>query len=288
MYGLGSRIALVAFDGWNDAGEAASQAVRAVRGTSGYAEAYAVDPELYFDYQYTRPTVANDGPDGARRLHWPEATLQRPDAPIEDVEVWLLAGTEPARAWQSFAADFADKLLAADVSAVIAMGSLLSDVPHTRALPVSATSEDPQVRAAYGLERSQYEGPVGILSVIGEAAAQVGIPTVSVWASVPHYVASHAPSPKASLALLERVADLVGVDLPLGSLAAEAARWEATVDAAIADDEDLREYVAQLEAHRDTVDSPEASGDALAREFERYLRRDGGTDGRRGDGPRRS
>ena len=276
MQALGARPLVVAFDGWNDAGEAASSALEALRASGGYSPAFAVDPELYFDYQYTRPTVGT-GADGERTLTWPGATLWRPE---DETAPWLLTGVEPARAWQGFASEFVDRMLAEDITSIVMLGSLLADVPHTRALPVSASSDDAGLRTAFDLERSQYEGPVGILSVIADAAGTAGIPSVSVWVSVPHYVASHTPSPKAALALLRRLHDFTAHDVPLTSLESDAARWEASIDAAAAEDEDLAEYVRQLEQTRDTWDSPEASGDAIAREFERFLRKDG-------DGPRR-
>ena len=142
-----------------------------------------------------------------------------------------------------------------------------------------AGSDSEQLRTSLDLERSTYEGPVGILSVIGHAADAAGIPSASLWASVPHYVAGHTPSPKATLALLDRLEDLTGAPVPRGELATESAAWEASIDAAAADDEEMTEYIRQLERTRDTWDSPEASGDAIAQEFERYLRRGGGGDG---------
>jgi hypothetical protein len=153
---------------------------------------------------------------------------------------------------------------------------MMSDVPHTRPISVFASSENEQLRTGLELERSSYEGPVGILSVLAAAAESAGIPSASLWASVPHYVAGHTPSPKATLALLDRLEDLTGAPVPRADLADESVAWEASIDAAAADDEEMTEYIRQLEQTRDTWDSPEASGDAIAREFERYLRRGGG------------
>ena len=288
MDALGRRIIVAAFDGWNDAGEAASAAAALLRADAEYEVVHTVDPELYFDYQYTRPQIGLDA-EGRRTLTWPEATLLRPTERSGDAEIWLLVGVEPARAWQAFAAEFIDIALREDVTGFVALGSMMSDVPHTRPISVFAGSDNDGVRQSLGLERSLYEGPVGILSAIGHASEQVGIPTASLWASVPHYVAGHTPSPKATLALLEKLEAITGITVPHGDLEAESRQWEASIDAAAADDEEMSDYIRQLEQTRDTWDSPEASGDAIAQEFERYLRRggEGPTKPGRDDPPRR-
>ncbi|QNA92611.1 MULTISPECIES: PAC2 family protein [unclassified Microbacterium] len=274
---LGPRIVIAAFDGWNDAGEAASGAVEALRAASDYDLVHSVDPELYFDYQYTRPSTRMDA-EGRRQLKWPEAGLWRPRDPGPGPEFWLLTGAEPARTWQAFASEFIDVALRDDITGFVTLGAMLSDVPHTRPISIFASSQNEQVREAHGLERSLYEGPVGILTVFEHFAENAGIPTASLWASVPHYVASATPSPKVTLALLDRLEELTGVDVDRHALRTEAAAWEASIDAAASEDEDMAEYIRQLERTRDTWDSPEASGDAIAQAFERYLRR-------RDDGP---
>lgn len=279
MDALGNRIVVVAFDGWNDAGEAASGAMEVLREGTEYELVHSVDPELYFDYQYTRPASRMDAT-GRRELHWPEAALWRPSAAPSDggTEFWLLTGVEPARTWQAFANEFIDIALRDDITGFLTLGAMLSDVPHTRPISIYSASSNEQVREALGVERSLYEGPVGILSVFEHFAESAGIPTASLWASVPHYVATAAPSPKATLALLDRLHELTGVDVARERLRTEAAAWEVSIDAAAAEDEEMTEYIHQLEHTRDTWDSPEASGDAIAQAFERYLRR-------RGDGP---
>jgi len=275
---LGSRIIVAAFDGWNDAGEAASGAIAALRAAGEYEQVHAADPELYFDYQYTRPSSRLNA-EGGRELRWPQAALWRPVRSDGDgPELWLLTGSEPARAWQAFVSEFVDVALRDDVTGLVTIGAMLSDVPHTRPISVFATSQDERVREAHGLEKSTYEGPVGILSVFDQFFSQAEIPAASLWASVPHYVASASPSPKATLALLDRLEELTGVGPAREHLRTEAAAWEASIDAAAAEDEDMAEYIRQLERTRDTWDSPDASGDAIAQAFERYLRR-------RGDGP---
>lgn len=287
----GGRLLVVAFEGWNDAGEAATGAARALAAKLELVEIADIDPELYFDYQFTRPTVALDD-DGVRRISWPGAKMLGPGGPAPDGEevvdgpgagaLHLLIGQEPARSWKAFAQEIVDAALTADIDGMVFLGAMLADAPHTRPLAVFASSENAEMRAALGLERSEYEGPVGILSVIADAAERVGIPTVSLWASVPHYV-HNSPSPKAVLALLAKLEELTGLTIPRGSLEGDAAAWEAGVDALAADDEDMAAYIQQLEQARDTVDSPEASGEAIAQEFERYLRRRG--DGQAGGEP---
>lgn len=293
------RLLVVAFEGWNDAGEAASGAVRSLQSVLDVTAIADIDPEDYYDFQLNRPMIEADD-DGRRRLRWPGVTLfgpvgddglPREGAVVADEadaltvsgmnheNIYLLLGTEPSRGWRTFATETVDQALTADITGIILLGALLADVPHTRPIAVTATSENSQVRDELGIERSSYEGPVGILSVIAEAAEDAGIPTVSLWASVPHYVHS-APSPKATLALLDRLEELIDVTIPRGDLLDEARTWEEGIDALAEEDDEMRTYIAGLETARDAVEAPEASGEAIAQEFERYLRkRDDGSDG---------
>jgi hypothetical protein len=294
------RILVVAFEGWNDAGEAATNAVRMVRDAMPLVPLLDVDPELYMDYQFNRPTVGTDE-HGDKRLTWPGATMygpakrargrgvaaETPEDPEERIDrsnLFVLIGTEPSRSWRGFVAEIIDAALVADIEGIVMLGAMLADVPHTRPISTFASSEDADVRADLDLEKSNYEGPVGILTVLSDAAGRVGIPTVSIWASVPHYV-HNAPSPKATLALIERLESVLEVSVPRGDLDEEASAWEAGIDALANEDEDMAAYIEQLEKARDTVDSPEASGEAIAREFERYLRRGEGPGGRGEDPP---
>jgi predicted ATP-grasp superfamily ATP-dependent carboligase len=277
---LGGRLLVVAFEGWNDAGDAASGAVSALKDLLDVEPIAEVDPEDYFDYQFNRPTVALDD-DGNRVINWPSVTIY---GPTDDSEIYLMLGTEPSRNWKSFTAEIVETIEDRDIAGVVLLGAMLADVPHTRPISVFVTSENEEVRREHELERSQYEGPVGILSVLAEAAEKVGVPTVSIWASVPHYVHS-VPSPKATLALIEKLEALVDVEIPRGDLAEQANAWEASIDTLAGDDDEMASYISQLEQARDTVDSPEASGDAIAEEFEKYLRRRGNggkADGRGG------
>ena len=310
--GFDGRLLIVAFEGWNDAGEAASGVVRTLKDLLPVQALVQVDAEKYFDYQFNRP-VATTGEDGTRTLVWPSVTLYGPtgttrgrrprraqsaagsgssakaelaaDAGLtisgdNASNVYLLLGTEPARSWQSFTAEIMSAITEHKITAVILLGAMLADVPHTRPISIFVSSENAAVREELGVERSNYEGPVGILSVIGAAAESAGISTVSVWASVPHYV-HNAPSPKAMLAMIDRLEELIDVVIPRGDLVDESAAWETGINALAGEDDDMANYIEQLEQARDTVDSPEASGEAIAQEFERYLRkRDGKADGR--------
>ena len=298
------RLLVVAFEGWNDAGEAASGAVRTLREQLDLVPLAEVDPEDYFDYQFNRPTAALDD-DGNRMLVWPTVAMYGPVRPIGshaeglalDAElavtgdngdnVYLLVGTEPSRGWKTFTAEILEVVEANEITAIVFLGAMLADVPHTRPISVFVSSENAGVRQELSVERSTYEGPVGILSVLSAAAEAAGIPTLSIWASVPHYV-HNAPSPKATLALIDKLEEIVDVVIPRGDLVDEAAAWESGIDALASDDDDMSSYIEQLERARDTVDSPEASGEAIAQEFEKYLRREDGKPdgGKAGDAPR--
>ncbi|MBG6054110.1 hypothetical protein IWX81_000500 [Salinibacterium sp. CAN_S4] len=297
------RLLVVAFEGWNDAGEAASGAVRALKELLDLYPIAEVDPEDYFDYQFNRPSIASDD-DGNRSLVWPGVTIYGPTRPnsgpaagiADDAEIsvsganganiYLLLGTEPSRGWKTFTREILDVVETNEISSIVFLGAMLADVPHSRPISVFTSSENPGVRSQLSIERSAYEGPVGILSVLGNAAESVGITTMSIWASVPHYV-HNAPSPKATLAILDKLEEIVDVVIPRGDLITEAQAWETGIDALAGDDDDMASYIEQLEQARDTVDSPEASGEAIAQEFERYLRRTGDKpgEGTAGDEP---
>lgn len=294
------RVLVVAFEGWNDAGEAATGVVRALRDALDMRVVADVDPEEYFDYQFTRPLISSADSD-RRRIVWPGVTLLGPaeptpleelstqrfavDTPPVGVEelgsVYLLLGSEPSRRWKMFTQELMELVEAERISSVVLLGAMLADVPHTRPISVFASSENRHVRRQLELERSTYEGPVGILSVLAEAAEAAGIPTVSIWASVPHYV-HNAPAPKATLALLAKLEEVLGAVIPRGDLDEDSSTWEAGIDALAEDDEEMASYIQQLERARDAVDSPDASGDAIAKEFEKYLRRERPDDDPRG------
>jgi proteasome assembly chaperone (PAC2) family protein len=276
---LRDPIVIAAFEGWNDAGESASAVVEHLASVWDAEVVAAVDPEDYYDFQVNRPQTIRV--DGRRTVRWPTTRiLLARDTPMGR-DVLLVLGIEPSVRWRSFAVDILAYAVHQGAQMMVVLGALLADVPHTRPIPVSVTSEDPDLLESLDdVEPSTYEGPTGIVGVIADEAQQVDLPVMSCWAAVPHY-AGGAPSPKASLALLGRVEDLLDCVIDDTALAEEARAWEHGVDELAATDDEVAEYVRQLEDAQDTVELPEASGDAIAREFERYLRRrdDGGPTG---------
>lgn len=268
---LRDPIALAAFGGWNDAGDAATGVIEHLQNLWQAHPLVALDPEDYHDFQVTRPQVALTST-GRRRITWPTTRLSWARPPGSERDIILVHGIEPSFRWRRFTDELIEHFIAHDVSTLITLGALLADVPHTRPIPVTTTSEDPDLIERLALQKSTYEGPTGIVGVLGETASRRGLPVLSLWAAVPHYV-GQSPSPKAVLALLSRVEELIGVALPLGDLTDEAHAWEHGVDELAGQDEEIAEYVRQLEQAKDTVELPEASGEAIAREFERYLRR---------------
>jgi predicted ATP-grasp superfamily ATP-dependent carboligase len=271
----GQRITvmLAAFEGWNDAGEAASDALRYLNKLWGGKKVASIDADEYYDFQFTRPTVRRTA-SGERKIKWPSTRIYKASAPGTNVDVIFVQGTEPSYKWRAYTAELLVHAEALHVDYVVLVGALLADVPHSRPIPVSTSTDDAALRERLNLEASQYEGPVGIVGVLSEVALLAGIPTVSLWAAVPHYVAQ-APSPKAQLALLHRIEELLQVPLDTHELAEEADAWERGVNELATEDPEIAAYVRQLEEAKDTADLPEASGESIAREFERYLKRRG-------------
>ncbi len=268
---LRDPVMIAAFEGWNDAGEAASGAIEHLEDVWDARPLAALDPESYHDFQVTRPMVSLDD-EGRRRITWPTTRLSWARPPGAARDVVLVRGIEPSMRWRTFTEEVLGFAEALDVSLLVTLGALLADVPHTRPIPVSTTTEDGTLIERLALERSRYEGPTGIVGVLHDASAQAGLPGLSMWAAVPHYV-GQSPSPKATLALLRRVEELLDVTVPLGELPEDARAWERGVDELAEEDGEIGEYVRQLEEAKDTAELPEATGEAIAREFERYLRR---------------
>ncbi|WP_405733411.1 PAC2 family protein [Streptomyces sp. NBC_01537] len=264
-------VMVAAFEGWNDAGDAASTAVGHLDKEFKGEVFAALDAEDYYDFQVNRPTVWLDG--GVRKVTWPTTRLSvvRIESP-KPRDLVLVRGIEPSMRWRSFCNEILGFAHELGVEMVVVMGALLGDTPHTRPVPVTGVTSDPDLAAALNLEESRYEGPTGIVGILQEACTHAGIPAVSLWAAVPHYV-SQPPNPKATLALLNRLEDLLDLRIPLGELPEDARAWQVGVDQLAAEDTEVAEYVQSLEEARDTAELPEASGEAIAREFERYLRR---------------
>lgn len=261
---------VAAFEGWNDAADAATGTVDHLIEACD-AEVFAeLDPQDYYDFQQTRPVMA-EAENGMRELVWPMPTVFVARVPKSDRDLLLLRAVEPNLRWRDFADNVVEMAQAAGVTEVITLGALLADTPHTLPVPVSGTTTDPQMMERLALEQSRYTGPVGITTVLGDAAAREGMVTASLWAAVPHYLAE-PPCPKATLALLGALEDALGVPLPQGVLPELSQAWQRGAAELTEQDSDLAEYVASLEAERQD-DLPGADGDTIAREFERYLRR---------------
>ncbi|WP_287931082.1 PAC2 family protein [Arthrobacter sp.] len=273
--GDGGRVTvlLAAFEGWNDAGEAASDALKYLHRLWGAKRVSVIEPDEYYDFQFTRPEVRHTA-SGARRIKWPVTKIAKATIPGTEVDVIFIHGVEPSYRWRAYTAELLAKASELGVDYVILVGALLADVPHSRPIPVTATCDDDELRERLNLESSEYEGPVGIVGVLNELSLLAGLPTVSLWAAVPHYVAQ-APSPKAELALLNRIEDFLQVSLPTSELTDDAQAWERGVNELAAGDSEIAAYVRQLEDAKDTEDLPEATGESIAKEFERYLRRRG-------------
>jgi proteasome assembly chaperone (PAC2) family protein len=271
----GQRITvmLAAFEGWNDAGEAARDALQYLNKLWDGKKVASVDADEYYDFQFTRPTVRRTA-SGGRKVKWPSTRVYRASVPDSNVDVVFVLGTEPSYKWRAYTAELLVHAEALKVDYVVLVGALLADVPHSRPIPVSTTTDDAGLRERLNLESSQYEGPVGIVGVLAEVALLAGLPTISLWAAVPHYVAQ-APSPKAQLAILHKIEDLLQLPFDTHALAEEAEAWERGVDELATEDPEIAAYVRQLEEAKDTADLPEATGESIAREFERYLKRRG-------------
>ena len=275
---LRDPVLIAAFEGWNDAADAASDAVEYLQGIWNATPLAELASEDYYDYQVNRPTVRQvDGV--TREILWPSTRLSVCSPPGSSRDVVLLHGVEPNMRWRGFCDDLLEFVEALGVSTVVILGALLADTPHTRPVPVTGSAHSLEAAKKFNLEQSRYEGPTGITGVLQDECVKAGVPSVSFWAAVPHYV-SQPPNPKATVALLQRVEEVLDIEVPLGDLPNEAEEWEKTVTEMTEDDEEVTEYVRTLEERGDAeLDISEAmnkiDGDALAAEFERYLRRRG-------------
>ena len=275
---LRSPVMVIAFSGWNDAGEAASGAVSHLLGCwtdpafDVVPELIAeVDPEEFYDFQVNRPTVYVDD-SSIRKLTWPATQVFALATPTLSHDFIVVRGVEPSMKWKTFASDLLDLADDCEVDLVITLGSMLADTPHTRPITVSGSGAHPDIATRLGVEISKYEGPTGILGVIQDSCIRRGIDAISLWAAIPHY-ASNSPSPKASLALVNALEDFLEISIPQGDLPDEAIEWETEVTELAKEDSDVAEYVKALEDSKDAVDLPEATGESIARELERFLRR---------------
>lgn len=270
LRGLNEPVAVIAFQGWNDAGNAASDTVQRLGEITDAKLGYELDGEDFYDFQVNRPEVRLDD-DGRRRLIWPVTQVKAGRLP-DGRDVVLVDGYEPNMRWRQFCTLVTSALESAGVRRAYLLGALLADTPHTRPIPVSQSAAEPETAERLGLDLSTYEGPTGIVGVLGDALTRAGTEVVTLWAAVPHYV-SRTPCPKATLAILSKLESALDVPLDHGDLPELSRAWERGVDQLAESDSEIAEYVQTLEQQRDETELPEASGEAIAAEFERYLRR---------------
>jgi proteasome assembly chaperone (PAC2) family protein len=276
--GLRAPAMVCAFEGWNDAGDAASGAV-AFLASALRARSFArIDSEEFYDFQANRPSIRFDEHQ-AREIKWPTVEISEAPAPRAPRDLVLVQGVEPSMRWRAFSTHLVDLAEALGVQVVVSLGALLGDVPHTRPVAMSGHASEPALLERLGVASSSYEGPTGIVGVLHTTCAQAGLPTASLWASVPHYVAA-AANPKAALALLRRVEVLVGVSVDVSELESSAADYERQVGIAVSSDPDIQAFVERLEQAADSEESIAPlnvpSGDIIASEFQRFLRQRGG------------
>jgi proteasome assembly chaperone (PAC2) family protein len=274
---LRAPILVCAFRGWNDAAGSASSALETVA-TSLDAEILAtIDPEEFFDFQATRPTITlSEGQ--TRHIEWPENTLLVARAPAAERDLVLVDGTEPNLRWRTFAELIAGAGERLGVEMVITLGALIAEVAHTLPVPITGLASDDELVARLDLQRSNYEGPTGIVGVLHDACRRAGMTSASLWAAVPHYVAA-VPNPKAALALLRRLEGLTGIAVDATELEDETSSYEEQVGRAVAANPEIEELVQRIEAEQaDMLGEGEdlPSADTIAREFQRFLRQQGG------------
>jgi proteasome assembly chaperone (PAC2) family protein len=278
---LRSPALVCAFKGWNDAGEAATAALGFLADSFDATDVARIDPEEYYDFTAVRPTVRlSEGL--SRVIDWPENTLQAAQIAGTERDLLLFQGVEPSLRWRGFCQTIVDMANELGASMVITLGALLADVPHTRPVPMTGICSDQAMVERLGFEQSSYEGPTGIVGVLHHACSVAGLKSVSLWASVPHYVAA-APNPKAALALLRSFEGVAGVAVDALDLEQSAEEYERQVNAAVATDPDVKSFVERLERTIDEVteDSPPEripSADAIARDFQRFLKQKGAED----------
>jgi proteasome assembly chaperone (PAC2) family protein len=275
---LRNPVMVMAFSGWNDAAEGASGAIEHLlsiwreKDDEILPQLIAdVEPEDFYDFQVNRPQVSIDD-SSIRNITWPSTQIFGLEIPSMDRDLVIVTGVEPSMRWKTFTTDLLDLADDLEVSLVVTLGSLLADTPHSRPITVTGTGAHPNIAERLGVSVSRYEGPTGILGIIQDGCMRRGIDAISLWAAVPHY-ASASPSPKASLALINSLEDFLDVSFPLGTLQEDADEWEKSVDELAAEDNDVAEYVKALEESKDAAELPDVSGDSIAKEFERYLRR---------------
>jgi proteasome assembly chaperone (PAC2) family protein len=276
--GLRAPALICAFKGWNDAADAASSAIQFVGSALGAERFATIDPEEFYDFQATRPRVKMvDGE--AREIVWPAVELFEARVPRADRDLILMAGSEPSFRWRTFCQLVTELAEVLNTQLVVTLGALLADVPHTRPVSVTGLSSDPALVSRLGLAPSSYEGPTGIVGILHAACQQAGLPSASLWAAVPHYIAA-TPNPKAALALVRKLEGLVKVAVDASELESAAADYDRQVNVAVQSDPDVQAFVERLEqaaVEEAAADEPTSlpSGETIARDLQRFLRQRG-------------
>lgn len=269
---LRAPVAVAAFEGWNDAADAATAVVDHLEQAWQARPVTTLDPEEFYDFQVTRPILTRL--DDTRHIEWPTTRFGAASPPGADRDVVLIRGIEPSMRWRTFCDQLLEVCHVLEVRRLVLLGALLADVPHTRPLPVSGTGSGGETAQRLQLTPTRYEGPLGIVGVLHEACGRAELETVSFWVHVPHY-ANSPPCPKATLALLHRVEEALDLPVPTLDLPEQAVEWEARVRTAAEQDAELAEYVRELESRAGEAKLHPLSGDEIASEFEKYLRRRG-------------
>jgi hypothetical protein len=274
---LRNPVAIAAFEGWNDAADASTAAVEHLEQVWTARPITSLDPEEFYDFQVNRPIVSM-AEGQTLNVEWPTTRFSVASPPGTDRDVLLIRGIEPSMRWRTFCGEVLELCHSLDVRRIVLLGALLADVPYTRPLPISGSASSRDAAQRFSLTPTRYDGPTGIVGVLQEAATRAELDAVSFWVHVPHY-ANNPPCPKATLALLHRVEDVLDLPVPMMDLAEDSAEWEERLRTAAEQDAELGEYVRELEERVGDEGLTPLSGDEIAEEFEKYLRRRGGSQG---------
>jgi hypothetical protein len=280
---LRDPVAIAAFEGWNDAADSSTAAVEHLEQVWTSRPVTALDPEDFYDFQVNRPIVSLAEGE-TRNIEWPTTRFSVATPPGTERDVLLIRGIEPSMRWRTFCGEILELCHSLEVNRIVLLGALLADVPYTRPLPISGSAANRDAAERYSLTPTRYDGPTGIVGVLHEACTRAELDALSFWVHVPHY-ANNPPCPKATLALLHRVEDVLDLPVPMMDLAEESAEWEERLRAAAEQDAELAEYVRELEERVGDEGMQPLSGDEIAQEFEKYLRRRGGSSGPTASGP---
>lgn len=267
-----STVIIAAFGGWSDAGGAATDAINHLIEVWDGKLRYELPMDSYYDFSFNRPEITVDE-NGVRQIIWPGTKLYSATSPaLPETKLFLIQGDEPNLRWIEYANSLLEQIPKSESTVLITLGAMLAEVPHTRPVPINGTTSNEELALITGYSPSNYEGPTGIISVLAFEASKRNIPAASIWAVLPHYVGA-PPCPKGTLALIRGLEDVLDTSIPVLDLVEESRAWQTGVEELATEDEEVADYIKSLEESQDTADLPEATGEAIAREFERYLRR---------------